>query len=404
MKSESNIKRLAKKIRIEPDTTVDERVLSCAETALAKSTKNQDTISLRRPLIWRTIMKSPVTKIAAAAVIVIAVIICMLQLGGSTPAFAEVVRPLLSARTATFKMTVDMEDVPAQTIDGMYMEPGRMRQEISQGGIIISDQQQGTMVTLMPTEKKAMILEMQNVPEEQKGKANMFLSIRDLISKTDDEAVEFIGEQEIDGVNAIGYHIGNPNMEMTIWADAETLLPVQVEYSMGKLMGAEGTVTMHDIVFDVELDESLFEIPDGYSTQTVTYDASAPEEDDFIQSLRLWSEVTGGKFPSELNMKVIIEEFFKVQIEKMGFDPKQAPDMSDPKFQEFMQIYAEVTRSITFALRLPPESDWNYAGKDAKFGDTETAIFWYHPEGSNTYRVIYGDLSVKEIAPENLPK
>jgi DNA-directed RNA polymerase specialized sigma24 family protein len=62
-----------------------------------------------------------------------------------------------------------------------------------------------------------------------------------------------------------------------------------------------------------------------------------------------------------------------------------------------------IKRAFTFAKGLPPESDWHYAGKDATFGDAETAIFWYRPQGSETYRVIYADLSVKDVAPGNLP-
>jgi hypothetical protein len=31
-------------------------------------------------------------------------------------------------------------------------------------------------------------------------------------------------------------------------------------------------------------------------------------------------------------------------------------------------------------------------------------IFWYHPEGSEIYRVIYGDLRVEDVAPEDLPE
>jgi hypothetical protein len=50
------------------------------------------------------------------------------------------------------------------------------------------------------------------------------------------------------------------------------------------------------------------------------------------------------------------------------------------------------------------QGEWHYAGNGVKFGDAETAIFWYQPEGSETYRVIYGDLSVKDVAAENLPK
>ncbi len=30
-------------------------------------------------------------------------------------------------------------------------------------------------------------------------------------------------------------------------------------------------------------------------------------------------------------------------------------------------------------------------------------VCWYRPKGSRTYRVVYGDLSVKEIEPEDLP-
>ena len=91
MKSEYQIKRLAKKIRVKPDAAVDERVLACAEAVLAKSTKNQDVVPLRRPSIWRTIMKSPVTKIAAVAVIFIAVLISIHHFGSSNSVFAAMI-------------------------------------------------------------------------------------------------------------------------------------------------------------------------------------------------------------------------------------------------------------------------------------------------------------------------
>jgi hypothetical protein len=194
-------------------------------------------------------------------------------------------------------------------------------------------------------------------------------------------------------------------MGMTFWADAKTLLPIRIEYSMGKLMGAEGTVTMSDIVFDVELDESLFEIPEGYDVSTVQFDASTPTEEDFLRALRLWSETTGGKFPSELNMKAT-KEFMEALEEKTGLKVKdKAPDPSDPQIREFMQNLTTVNRGIImFAHGLPDDADWHYTGQNVKFGDARTAIFWYRPQGSKTYRVIYGDLSVQDVAPENLPQ
>jgi hypothetical protein len=47
---------------------------------------------------------------------------------------------------------------------------------------------------------------------------------------------------------------------------------------------------------------------------------------------------------------------------------------------------------------------WRYAGQNVPFGDATTPIFWYQPEGSATYRVIYADLSILDVAPEDLPK
>jgi len=63
-----------------------------------------------------------------------------------------------------------------------------------------------------------------------------------------------------------------------------------------------------------------------------------------------------------------------------------------------------MTESFPFAEALPAGSDWYYAGRDVKFGDAQKPIFWYRPAGSQTYRVIYGDLSVKGVPPEELPK
>ncbi len=411
-KDESEFKKIIARLNIDTEPnpahreTLRRRMLSVFNKTAQQSQKPTTPLGV----LWRTIMKSPITKIAAAAVIIIAVLIGIHQFGASTPAFADIVRPLLTARTATYKMTVNMKDIPAQTIEGMFMEPSRMRQVMPGGNIQIIDMPQGQMITLMPAEKKAMIIEMENLPENKQGQINMFHAIRKLIQKAqenENESVEFIGEQIIDGVNAIGYQVEDLGMDMTVWADAKTLMPIRIEYSMGGMMGMEATVIMSDIVFDVELDESLFEVPEGYDVQTMQIDASLPGEEDFIQTLRLWTETTDGKFPSELNMKVVFGEFFpKAFTEKTGlkFEKDKTPDFSDPKFKEFMETLTKVNRGIMFAYTLLEDADWHYTGEDVEFGDTETAIFWYRPKGSETYRVIYGDLNVKDVAPDNLPE
>jgi len=51
-----------------------------------------------------------------------------------------------------------------------------------------------------------------------------------------------------------------------------------------------------------------------------------------------------------------------------------------------------------------PAGAWRYAGQNVRFGDPAAPIFWYQPAGSPTCRVIYADLHVANVPPQNLPK
>jgi len=103
--------------------------------------------------------------------------------------------------------------------------------------------------------------------------------------------------------------------------------------------------------------------------------------------------------PSTFEMSVITE-FMQYQRKKMK---DQGIELTEESVLELQDIIQEINRGGMFVQALLAESDWHYAGKDVKFGDADTAIFWYRPQGSATYRVIYGDLHVADVAPENLP-
>jgi hypothetical protein len=52
------------------------------------------------------------------------------------------------------------------------------------------------------------------------------------------------------------------------------------------------------------------------------------------------------------------------------------------------------------------EKHFRYLGKGVKLGDKDRIVCWYQLKdgGSpNIYRVLYGDLSIKDVAPEDLP-
>lgn len=71
MRPIDNMEKLIKKLRYKASAETHERVLGNVLQELDKSEKDKSDVIV--PNIWRTIMKSPVTKLAAAAVIIIAV-------------------------------------------------------------------------------------------------------------------------------------------------------------------------------------------------------------------------------------------------------------------------------------------------------------------------------------------
>ena len=54
------------------------------------------------------------------------------------------------------------------------------------------------------------------------------------------------------------------------------------------------------------------------------------------------------------------------------------------------------------AFRCIEQQEWDYVGKGVKLGQADEPVFWHRPAGSEKCRVIYGDLSIKEVSPEML--
>jgi hypothetical protein len=412
MMSADNINKNIKKLKLRASVDLDKRVHDDISKALGETKEIKP--SHPQPNILRIILTSQIARVAAAAVLIIVTFIGISNFFGSAPAFAEVIQPLLTARTATFKITSDIEGSSPETFDCMVMESGLTREVRPSGVIRILDHNQDRTIMLYPAEKKAVIFKNTDRPEEQQKQTNWLQETREWIrqaQETEDESVEYLGKHQIDGVEAFGYRIRLGEVsrmtDRTVWADAETLLPIRIEYSIGSgsSMGVKGTIVYSNFIFNVEMDESLFSVPEGYDVESMAFDASETTEEDLIQALRIWSENTDGEFPSEFNIKAAGNLFEAVK-EKMGLklEDAEAPDFVNPKFPEFYTIRQSIIRGLGFKSKLTSENDWHYVGEDVKFGDAEKPICWYRPKGSETYHVIYGDLSVKELPPEELPR
>jgi hypothetical protein len=77
--------------------------------------------------------------------------------------------------------------------------------------------------------------------------------------------------------------------------------------------------------------------------------------------------------------------------------------MMEKVTKETTTLMLKVMRGVVFAQTLKPENDFHYVGAGVRFGEAEKPVCWWKPDGFKSYRVLYGDLSVRDVMPDNLP-
>jgi hypothetical protein len=235
--------------------------------------------------------------------------------------------------------------------------------------------------------------------------------VRNVVSKVKDNPdadIQDLGEKEINGQKAVGFYVKGFNNGLTIWANKKTSLPIRIEITEGKT-----STVIKNIKFDVPLEESLvsMEVPAGYTLKDIVIhiedtapdnlpeeqlDLSNATEEDLVESLRIWAEIIlDGAFPD-----AIAPDHFMKQVYVLGY---KLGSLGLPA-SEMEQLAFKFSKGMIFLQELEFGGKWGYAGKGVKLGDADKIILWYQPQGSNTYRAIYGDLRVAEVAEEDLPK
>jgi len=367
----------------------------------------------------------------SAAAVTAAVIILVLGLSPwprtSNLVFADVVRRIQALRTLTCNVTVTVDNPeggPPITSKGkyMWMEPGRSRTEIgiaepaAMQMIQIMDAVQDRSLALIPSEKKAMIIRLEGLTPEKKREMGM--SFVDQIENLRDGTETPLGTRDIAGRKATGFRMEKNGVVCDAWADPETRLPIRVEVKM-KMFG-NGTSTHTDFVFNPPLDESLFSLtpPEGYTLMDTpkAVDVSPPTEQDLVTMFQQLRESGGEAFPEECNMNSCLE------VVKGGFKEKavaaakqqgktspakgmtgMVKAMTETMTKTMMALMTKVTRGTMFVQTLKPENDFHYLGAGVRFGESEKPVCWWKPDGFQSYRVMYGDLSVRDVMPDNLP-
>jgi hypothetical protein len=187
---------------------------------------------------------------------------------------------------------------------------------------------------------------------------------------------------------------------------------VEIQQKIPDYLNKEGKgeimmkMVMSDFQFDVPLDESLFSLtpPEGYKLlPEMNMDYTNAGEKDVIEVLRRYKDMENGAFPDSLTDQSVI---IKITLEPMRQIEKNIKTEADKKTMapDMMKTVQEAGSICgRMSVFLGQNMGWKYAGKGVKLGDAQTAVFWYVPKDSKQGRVIYGDLSVRDVPVDQLP-
>lgn len=374
--------------------SADDQVCESAKEAVLAVANKETTSAVAKAtaaleLIRRTIMNSKRFRLVAAAVIVIAAIIGLAPFLGGTVTFAKVVKPILNARTVVFDLVLGNDEtspVMHEVVSG-----SRIRRTISNmpALVMILDLDNKKMLALDTHGKTAGYVDLGEVGDKTQ---NYIEAVRKIIVELQNGLdIEKLPERQIDGKKAIGFKGGNAREKLTIWADPKTALPIRIELEIGQMC-----IIFKNFEFDPQIEEISMDVPPGYTLDEAQFDLSNATEQDLAESLRIWAEIIlDGTFPDAIGT-----DHFMKQVAVLGH---KIPQLDIPD-SEKEQLGFKFGKGMIFLQKFEFGGKWRYVGKGVKLGDAEKPIFWYQPEGSEKYRVIYGDLRVVEVAAEDLPK
>jgi hypothetical protein len=372
-----------------------------------------------RTIVFRafrsTIMKSPITKIATAAAIIIAALIIIYQFNTSGVAWGSLAEKIERVETVVYHLSSNVKmqnipqgQIPKTTAIAYYSSEYGTRVENYMNDqlsfIMYLNPKENIYVSVMPVQKKFMRYTNKS-PDELKQvaeKDDPRVMVRHIMSGE----YEKLGRKKINGIDAEGIESTDPRVmggmledaTARLWVEIGTDFPVRIEIE-GIVSGGqmEMSMVMDDFQWNVELDPALFvpDIPSDYTSQELNLPEAS--EGSAINGLRLFAELTDGRYPKSLVYFSLTKELTEELTKKYGVELVKKQD-------EYASTLMDILPAGTFFTQLQA------AQKEAVYyGDTVTAnnpeavlLRWKVSDG--VYRVIFADLSAGNFSAEELAK
>jgi hypothetical protein len=371
---------------------------------------------------WKTLRDMNwMARLAIAAAVVLAFTLPMtLLMRGDSPggaAFGQVIQHFRSARSARLRLRIEQKGQPP--MDSVLLILGEAtRQEETNGRVTITDTEAGKSLILNPAERKAVLTTLVKSQDPSAVEAGDPFDLIEGLAALQGGAEVSLGTRTIAGRTAIGFQVTKAGMQWTIWADAESRLPLRTECHLPLF---EATAFMTDFEFDVDLDPALFSLvpPEGYTLEQRTaglvwsltdpesksdqaevgvgVDFSAPFEEDLLEYLRLVAERSGGEFRGQFLSEPLQDAMAVMK-----------NDEADPQARaEATTLLHKYTRAMMYFQKLVSEAEQGQVlpvGDGVSLGDSTRAVLIWKPADNSQFRAIFGDLSVREVSAEEFAR
>jgi outer membrane lipoprotein-sorting protein len=211
--------------------------------------------------------------------------------------------------------------------------------------------------------------------------------------QTTDIAYEggFFGQAELEGEHE--------KVDVKLWVDVNTFLPVRLEEDIVTKKGTHIHEVSYDFRWNVIVNPDDFEptIPEDYRSPAGDIIIPAFDEENVIKGLRLFADAVG-KYPANLESRVLVGEYRK----HTGFDPNSYKDLSDEeRTRKTSEVISLGIPGFLYKTLVEENKDPAYYGETVGPDDTNKVLLrWKLDDGQ--YRVIFGDLSVRNVRPEEL--
>ncbi len=380
----------------------------------------------KRYILSEYIMKSRITKLAAAAVLIIAVLLFINNMDRHSVALADVLAKVEQARAYIYKMNVK--------VTGPMMPGWPMGQDMT-GTVTISkdlgiktememiDPNTGETTTqenYIIFDEKLMVMLMHEKKQFTRAEINDDLLTRmkkqnndpgELIRQMLDVKYTELGKSEIDGVEVDGFETSDPgisggttgDVKVTLWVDSKSWLPYLAEMDMSINEQTRSRSTFYDYQWDVPVEKSDFVpvIPDDYEAGPGE-GMKWPEmtEEAAIEGLKLVADLLG-RYPKQVSIVDLMAEISPIMFERIKKDLPGEMTETELETKMMEAILPVYPIGLFYMALVEDKKEPVYYGQTVSPNDVEAVLMRWRAENGN-YRVIFGDLTVEDVTPDEL--